>query len=254
MKSIFTWILLAALAATILSGCTMFGRKEQRRSAAVNDNADQLAEHSRALTTGVVDTLGLAPTNRFVDLAIDLAKHDQQIEGLPITRIPVADLLAGSKAAFQDLQKRYGEQNKLLQQNAELQSKLRDTEEKLIAMGKLYEAERNKKIWRRTWGWLTATFGFAGAVAICIFFPAVIPIAIQFVGWIVAKIPALAGALGVVPKQAFDSLVVGVQKIRKAAEDRNNASIDEINAELEKATDAAHRKLIKHRKLKLAIS
>src|SRR5687768_9307437 len=73
----------------LASGCTHVAKNHQRQNA-------RLAEHSRALTTAVVETLHLQPHERrdeFTSTALELAQHDQRIEGIPLERISVEHLL-----------------------------------------------------------------------------------------------------------------------------------------------------------------
>jgi hypothetical protein len=132
----------------------------------------------------------------------------------------------------------------------------RQHEAALIDMGQQVEKERNKSILRR----LYASLGLTGIIAviagICIFFPAALPILMRMVAWLVGKIPALAAALGVVSKEAFDQIVRGVEngkaEIKRARE--ANKVIDPIEAldsNLSKSMDNKHKVLVKARKAKL---
>jgi hypothetical protein len=212
-----------------LVGCTYF----QRRTDKI---AVKLEEQGRALTTATVDALQLAPTNEFVNLALDLARHDQQIVGLPALRIDVDALLAGNKAEWDSLRNRYSEQRKLIQKNVELEAKLQ-------SMGVALEKERNKTIVSRVWHWSLSTLGIGGIIALCIVCPALIPIFTQIIAWVVAKIPALASALGIVSKKAFDAVIHGIEKAKDPAtkEAVNDATkekgvSDLVHALVQKAT------------------
>src|SRR5687767_15105382 len=107
-----TAILLAAIATC---GCTRFGAKHAAVLEVQQTHERQLVEESRALTTGIVDVLSLAPTNAHSQLALDLATHDQQIEGLPLKRMEVLPLLLKQESALAALEARYAAQEQLLQ-------------------------------------------------------------------------------------------------------------------------------------------
>src|SRR5947209_6162439 len=80
---------LALTTFVLTTGCTHFAAKRAHARA-------QLEEHSRALTTAVVDTLQLQPPeNRdpYTDFALRVAREDQRIEGLPLDPIPVEPFL-----------------------------------------------------------------------------------------------------------------------------------------------------------------
>lgn len=234
MRAVLILLFVSWLCA-ILAGCTYFQNAKTKL-------APRLEEESRALTTATVDTLSLAPTNEFVNLALDLARHDQQIEGLPVTRIDVDALLSGSKAEWESLRDRFTEQRRLIQKNSELENKLQE-------MGAELEKERNKTIMSRFKHWLGGFSLFtliAGGIAICIFCPALIPIFTQIIAWVVSKIPALAGALGVVSKKAFDAVVTAVQAHRDGEESN-------LDTSLSKNLDRSEKNLVTVRKLKLGL-
>jgi hypothetical protein len=235
------------LISLLLAGCTFKRQSQGKAEAAVTENRVKLDEESRALTTGVVDVLSDYPeTNWHVELALDLAKKDQQIEGMPVTRIDVGQLLARNENALKALEKRFGYVDTLLGEKRRLEAELKRREAELLEMGRLYEAEKNKSVVKRIWKWTIGTLGIGGIIALCFIFPVVIPIIGQFFGWVVAKIPALAGMLGVVSKKAFDGVVKGVGNVREKLKDTEARKV--IDTELLIATDADHRKLIEARR------
>lgn len=223
--------------ALLVIGCTRFAKRTDRTAAKASANQIAIAEESKALTTGIVDVLSLAPTNPPTALALDLARHDQQLEGLPVTRIPIEALLARQEREWKALRERYDLQASLLAERQEIATRLAETEAALIEMGRKYEAERNKSIVRRIWAWSISTLGIGGLIALCIFFPAVIPLFGNLLGFVVNRIPKLAGALGVVSKKAFDSAVKGVGEFRHALKVRGETeTLKELDTELLKAT------------------
>ena len=76
-------------------GCSFSRHRLAAARVQVVKQDDKLAEEARGLTTAVVDTLSLAPTNEFMNLALTLAKADQLILGLPVSRIDVEAVLRG---------------------------------------------------------------------------------------------------------------------------------------------------------------
>lgn len=125
-----------------------------------------------------------------------------------IQRIPAQAALAGDPKAAADIEARFTEISSLRAHTVQLAQALRDAA--LMELGTKYEAEKNKTLWRRIKTALIGTFGLSGLIALCIFCPAVIPIITRALAWLVAKIPQLAGALGVVGKDAFDAVVKAV--------------------------------------------
>lgn len=246
-------VLMGTLAFT---GCTHAGRKQERVDRAVQANRAAIDEESRALTTAVVDTLAggaIVGTNEMLNLALELARRDQQLEGMPVERIAVGSIVAGEGSARRELEERYDRQQRLLKERVLVESKLEEARGRLVEMGKVYEAERNRNVVRRFWGWLVGTLGVGGLIALCMFCPAVIPILGSMATGLIGKFPALAGYFGVVSRKAFDAVVRGVgearEKLKKDGASRSGAeTLAMLNTELEKATDEEHRRLIEARR------
>ena len=252
-----TTVILAMLLCLMVA-CSFEGRKQKRLVSQVLTNNVALEEESRALTTGALDALALAPSNPPTDLALEFLRHDQQIEGVPIIRIDVEGILATNRQARAELAARYYVQEEELIRRDELKRKLAETNEELVAMGRLYEAEKNRSIVRRIWMWSIGTFGIAGMIAIGLLCPALIPLFGSLLSSVVAVVPKLASAFGVVGKKAFDGVVQGVENVRHSLkkdeenDGRRTYSSKEVlkilGTEIEKATDANHRQLIRARK------
>jgi hypothetical protein len=231
------------------SGCSFNAKTQQRAQGRVYANSESIAEQSRTLTTAIVDTLSLAPTNEPTLLALEFAQRDQQLEGIPQERIDVAALLAHDKAATKALADRYRVQADLLTQKSELEKELHAKDAQLIELGKKYEAEKNRSIVKRVWRSLMATIGIGGIVALFIFVPGLLPIVIPIAGrvlsWIVSMFPKLAGFVGVVGTKAFDAVVKGVhQGLSKAGD----SSATVVKQELSKSMDQDHKALVAARK------
>lgn len=214
MKAPALTLSLPLAVALAVAGCTFARGKADKVEAQTGANAAALTEESRALTTGAKDALDLAPTNAPVNLAKRFLARDQQIEGLPVERIDVAALLATNLQAMALLERRFGAQDELLRERAELAVKLEAANSRLQEMGRRYEAEKNRSVVRRVWGWLTGIFGVGGLIALVILCPAVLPVLGGLVSFVVGKVPALVNLFGVVGKSAFDRVVVGVGEVR----------------------------------------
>src|SRR3954471_11645997 len=83
------------LVAGAFCGCTHLKRTETIVSR-------QLAEESRALTTGVVDVLQLQPPeerDRFTEVALEFARQDQRIEGLPLKSFDAPAMVESTNVA-----------------------------------------------------------------------------------------------------------------------------------------------------------
>lgn len=213
----------------LCSGCTGFKRALDRTGKKIDANEAALKEVSRELTTGGVDTLSLAPTNKHTELALKLAKLDQQIEGVPQKRIDVPAILAGERKATSDLEARFRQIDVLVAEKLNLESKNRELEERLQDLGAKYEAERNTGIVKRIKRALFATLGLGGVIALCVFFPAVIPIFTRLAVWIVSMVPKLGSILGIASQKVVKNIIDGIEEAKT-----------EIPAE---ATQILHKKL-----------
>ena len=254
----------AFLAALIFaSGCTHIAKHHQRHNA-------RLAEHSRALTAAVVDTLHLQPheqRDEFTRIALELAQHDQQIEGIPLDPISVAPLLgtetnlspaeAMSKqnAARNDLDRRLADIQQLRKQQ-------RASEDQLIAFGERFEQARNAQRTRLFQRGLAVVLAVGAIVALIVFVPASIPLLGRILAFCVTKFPALAGTAGVVSVQAFDAVVKAIEQLRANAGNSsqfdNQVELSRVPGELEfhlsREMDASHKALVRQRKAALQLA
>src|SRR5690349_20907306 len=102
----------------LLTGCAFSRHHLAKAQLAVQQNETRITEEVRALATGVVDTLAKATpatsTNEVVALAGKLAKSEQSLVGMPISRLDIDAILAGEKAANEALAARLKAQENLL--------------------------------------------------------------------------------------------------------------------------------------------
>jgi hypothetical protein len=250
------------------SGCSHLARSRAKTIGA-------LEEHSRALTSGVVDALRFQLAEHRdapAELALELARENERIQGLPAHPIAVKELLGiadssapaeaaeiqkKQKAAREDLGGRFEEIEHLV-------GRERDLSEHLVQLGSAFEQQQNHS--RRAWAKLIgSSLGIIGVlVALALFAPAVLPLAGRLIGWLVGKIPSAAGAAGVVSVKAFDSVVRAVestkqsvpppQSVRPLANETSSAangtgeSLTVLHANLSRFMDAEHKALVKARK------
>lgn len=206
----------------------------------------QLDEHSRALTSAVVDTLQLQhDPDEHSRLALELARQDQFIEGPPAQPIQVLDLIGASNLA-----PRFEAIHRLLEQRRRL-------DERLINYGTRWEQERNAQRLRWT-AWIgSGSLLIGGLIALCVFFPVALPILGRVLAWLTGKIPAFAGALGVVGVKAFDAVVRGVEKSRSTSTqtftNEPGRPGPDLDAHLARAMDADHKALVRARKTALRL-
>jgi hypothetical protein len=245
------------------SGCTHVAKHHARQNA-------RLAEHSRALTTAVVDTLHLQPQERrdaFTSVALELAQHDQRIEGIPLEPISVTHLLGTEtnlspaeamtkqNAARNDLDRRLGD----IQQ---LRTQQRASEDQLIAYGERFEEARNAQRTRVFQRAVAVVLTVGAIVALIVFVPASIPLLGRILAFCVAKFPALAGSTGIVSVKAFDAVVKAIEQLRatagNSAQFGNQVELSRVPGELEfhlsREMDAAHKALVRQRKAALRLA
>jgi len=264
MKTIISILILATLCGCILTKPAT--SKQAANTVAIEKVEEKLVEESKALTTGALDALSFAPTNKPTDLAKKFLQRDQQIEGMPAERIDVAGILATNKAAIDALERRMELQQEWLQERVKLEVELHQANTKLLELGRLYEQEKAKSTWKRIWAWTMSTFGIGGLVALVIFCPAVLPVFGAIASFLISKIPALTNLLGLVGKSAFDAAVKGVGNTRKrlklSAEESPQRTfsakevLNILDGELKDATevgDANFKSLIEARRKRLNV-
>ncbi|HEX7860075.1 MAG TPA: hypothetical protein VF773_07115 [Verrucomicrobiae bacterium] len=258
--------LAAAVSASALTGCTHVAKSRTKTAA-------KLHEHSRAFTTAIVDTLQLQPTDQrdpYTILALDLAKIDQRIEDLPLKPIAVEPLLASASASSTNLT---AAQHRAARRAAsalevrrsavdQLLATERSRTDQLIAFGEKFEEERNQS--RLSWfkRISLSTLLLGSFIALAIFFPAAIPILGRILAWLVGKIPALAGTLGVVSVNAFDAVVKGIERTRTTGSieklgnqlTTGEIPLADLKLNLSREMDAAHKALVRRRKSSLNLN
>jgi hypothetical protein len=90
-------------------------------------------------------------------------------------------------------------------------------ERKWVEQGQEAEKAKARSAWRRLWAWSIGTLVLGGTIALCVFFPAIIPILGQLLGWIVGMVPQLANWLGVVSVKAYQRSVSAFQEAKRRA-------------------------------------
>lgn len=237
------------LASTLLGGCKTLTRSRASLESSTQTNNAALAEESRALTTGALDSLGRVPATNTpppVDLARRLLTRDQAIEGLPGRRIDVDAILAGQTQALRDLSARLDGIDKLISERQRLATELEKTRNRLADLGEKYEAERAKSIWRRIFTWFGFTGSIAALLALVIFFPPALIVITRIVGFVVGRIPQLASVFGVVTTKAFAGVVTAVEKAREVIRaDHGPAAEEKVLTAMSRAMDRPHKDAVK---------
>jgi hypothetical protein len=249
--------------AFLLTSCTFIGKRNDKNKDAIVLNSEKLQEESKALTDAALRSSGRLPPGLATDLVRSFLEEDQRIEGLPLKPFDVDGLFNSNKVAWAEMKARYTAIREMEVERAELNKKLQESQAKLEEMGKKYEEEKNKSIVKRVWAWTFSTLGIGGIIALCIFFPAIIPIFGSILSGIISVMPKLVNFFGVVGKSAFDSVVAGVQntrdKLKKEAELPKEIQpkytpqeiLQYLDNELYKSTDKKHREIIKAVKRKI---
>ena len=69
---------------------------------------------------------------------------------------------------------------------------------------------------------MVATIDLGGIVALCIAFPALVPVFGSVLGWIIGKMPVLAHYLGLVGVRAYARTVTAIQEVKETIHDNLN--------------------------------
>lgn len=196
------------ICAMLLSGCTS-------HTEGLNRAREAATERAQEFVAGTGDALQEADESDPAVVVASRLNRSAQIAvgGMPSERrrIDAHGLIQGEARAVKDLGRREQDLGDVVETR-------REHERALLVLGSQKEVENNKSLWRR----LVASFGLLGAigalVALGIFFPPALlligKLALMLVSWLVGKIPALVGMIGVVGKGAFDNVVKGIGDAR----------------------------------------
>lgn len=243
--------ILAISLAVLLTGCASSVSKLAKIMRSDN-------ESEKINATGVVDALDQVPSEHkvaAVTVASRLAKDLQVIEGLPTSaqRLDVTRLIANDEGEWRKVNDRQAK-------DAKNSLERRSIEERLIDLGVQKEQENHKNLFRRILFWGVSTFGLGGMIALCVFFPFLIPIFLKLIGmvisWLVGAVPSLIHFFGVVGKSTMENVVTGVESIKeqvhtaKASNPSMRYSADDVLAmfkkELGSSTDQKDKAIIKN--------
>jgi hypothetical protein len=237
----------------LLVGCTRNAARrnvviahEQERTRELIQGAKlaNLVGRERLLTTASNEQSLVA-----YDLSGNFLGRAQSVVGLPIVdQSEIVSALLSTNRALR-LNAEQAERDKVAQEQS-WRAERADYEGKLQEMGAKYEAERNRSIVRRFWRWLVSSIGIGGIIVLCVFCPAVIPIFGRLLGWLVSKVPQLAGALGVVSTKAYDAIVRGVENAKQEWHRSDAETV--LHSNLSSAMDESHKKLVRVRKVAVA--
>ena len=255
-------LLLAALGL----GCSQLPKQHERIHTA-------LAEESRALTTAVVDSLALQPPgqrDQFTELALEFARQDQRLEGFPLEPFDPPALLEvtnvfhpeldpeRAETAREQVTARFAFQDQLRAKQAKVSDALLDR-----GLEALREQNRIRTLWLKRLGWIGLPL--AALIALAVFCPALLPVVGRLLAWLVAKVPALSGAFGVVSVKAFDAVVRGIERAKShpPSQPRDLANSapstlhseapwpDQLHQHLSREMDADHKRLVHQRKTQM---
>jgi hypothetical protein len=233
------------------SGCTYRARSLAVAAGKSDERAREVVSAAQLANRAGRDALSTSNTPRAMlayDLSAQFLGRGQALLGLPLEdqTARVAALLSENESLRQEATEA---EQKRLEQEQVWRTQKAAYEAKLLEYGTKYEAERNRSVVRRFWGWLVSTLGIGGIIALCVFCPAAIPLIMRLVGWAASKIPSLASAVGVVSKKAFDQVVVGVESAKKSFRENGNPAAAEIlDTELSCSMDQDHKNLVRGRK------
>lgn len=258
----------------ILMSCTHFAAKQQVLDKQVQTLKYEQIERASIYVKGASDTLHTIPTQDRTpetDLAEQLINYGSDLlPPVPVyLKLDISALLSENQKTRDLAEKSLNkmiEQDKLTAQKLDnVEKQLGKVEDRLINYGATFEQQRNKNIWTR----MVASFGIFGTIgiiiALCILFPALIPVFIAILKWIINKFVTFITWL--VP--AMSNLVKGIGNFKKQlkTEVETNKSLPSdkqitytpsevlqyLNDELNKSTDVADKAVIEKLKVKLNI-
>lgn len=229
---------LCLLMAVLLSGCATTFRRQPKTEAAITERARENVQAAGIAVDRsriqIAQAAVISPTNE----PLRSAEASTRVASSMLTR---AGALIGAPAENQaPLVEGLLSTNQVERVNAERAAGAEVKSEGLLMLdnrtqiatlleeGKKYEEEHNRSLLRRIWTWTLGTFGIGGLVALCILFPAVVPLLGSILGWLIGKIPILAHYLGVVGTSAYSRAVTAIQESKRAAQLTGQPGAEEI--------------------------
>lgn len=241
--------LIAIACLLTICGCTFFAAKQHRVETKQDERVREVVQAATVANQVGRERLVSKETNSIAeamiayDLSATFLRRGQTIVGLPIVdqSQQVADLLSSNRALKESAEAR--EHERVAQEQgwaAERAALLLRLQE----MGAKYEAEKNKSIVRRVWGWLTGLIGIGGVIALMVLCPALIPIFGRLLGMVVSLFPKLAGMVGVVSTKAFDGVVRGLHRAKGEMNTNDANPTEALEINLSREMDRDHKNLV----------
>jgi hypothetical protein len=242
----------AIIICVALCGCSFFAARKHRVETKQDERVREVVQAATVANQVGRERLQSKETNSIAeamiayDLSATFLKRGQTIVGLPVVdqSQEVADLLSSNRA---------------LKESAEARERARVAQEqgwaaeraalllKLQEMGAKYEAEKNKSVLHRVWGWLTGLIGVGGVIALMVFCPALIPVFGRILAWVVSMFPKLAGVIGVVSTKAFDGVVRGIHRAKGEMSTNDSNPAEALDTNLSREMDRSHKDLVQAR-------
>lgn len=226
-KVLIIGVLLIGLLGT---GCSYFAKYKEKAEVKIQESTKE--NNSAAFIANQQTQLEIAKTKTHIEhtnwaeakltiygaeaassITSQFLRRNENILGKPLedqTKI-VNNLLSTNPAVRLAEEKR---QNIKEDKEGEYRKKIEELEAKLLDYGQKYEAEKNKNIVKKVWQWSLSTLGIGGIIALCVFFPFLIPIFTQIIAKIISVIPSLASAFGVVAKKTLENTSKGIGTLR----------------------------------------
>lgn len=235
------------IAAVFVAGCSYKARVRDQVEVAQAERARELTQAARIANSAGRSHIA---TNNFAralvayDLSDAFLRREQSIIGLPIRdqHSLVEDLLSENVR----LKKEAVEWERDRERQEELwRTTLEAKQRELMLLGQEAERTRNQNIIRKFWGWFGITSTLAIVILTCIFVPGALLIFLRLVGWLVAKIPRIAGMVGVVSVKAVDQIYKAIETTKMQGE---SATIEDVRDNLSRSMDQDHKNLITARR------
>jgi len=242
-KNIFYYLALFSFIFTL--GCTPSTNSKRVNDAQLELLNAQRIEYATTYNTGALDLMNrpdYSTNKQAVALAKSFLEFNQSILGVPKPgkRLDTDGLLSldpnKREDAWDALDRSWDEVIGITKEIDVREERLKLAEDRLLELGQIKEKELAQSKGRSFFGWLFATLGLGGIIALIIFCPVVLPILGQVCAWIIAQVPTLMKFLSVVGVSLMSNVVRGVGNFRdkmKQAPAERTYSKEEVLAMLD---------------------
>jgi len=213
MKKLLQSIVLACTLVVLTDGCTFDGLRSRNQTTELIATQDKIKGQAQIMVDTTVKALAIETNNTPpIQLARKSSVEAQRLlDPHPFYQFDVEGWVLSNKIARLEYEAQVKQDSALLKKEDSQKQVLDATNQRLVELGKIKEAEDNAKRWWQFWTWSGVTLSIAGVVCLCIFTPFGPMIISSLLAILWKIIPAVGSFFKVVGTKTLDNIVAGVE-------------------------------------------